>query len=53
MKIMHQIKIIIIKNINKTKEKQKTNTITTNKTLIRDKTLRVEERKKIFITSKL
>ena len=53
MKIMHQIKTVIIKNIKKTKEKQKTNTITTNKTLIRDKTLRVEERKKIFITSKL
>ena len=51
MKIMHKIKIIIIKKnykekTEKTKNKQKTNTITTNKTLTTDKTLIVEERKK-------
>ena len=49
MKIMHKIMVIIIKKIIKKKNnKQKTNTIT-NKTLITDKTLTVEERTKILI----
>ena len=51
MKIMYKIKIIIKKIIKKNKQ---TNTITANKTLITDKTLTGEERKKtLFITSKL
>ena len=45
MAIMLKIKIIIKKYL----KKQKTNTIRTNKTLITDKTLAGEERKKILI----
>ena len=48
MKIMLRIKLIIKKIL---KKKQKGNTITTNKTLITDKTLAGEEKKNI--TSKL
>ena len=50
IKIMLKIQIKIKKNI---KKKQKINTITTNKTLKTDNTLTGEERKKIFITSKV
>ena len=46
MKRMLKIKIILKKII---KKKQKTNTITTNKTLITDKTLAGEERKKYLL----
>ena len=54
MKIMRKIKIIIKKIKKNNKKQQKTNTITTNKTLIRDKTLTGEDRKKyLFIKSKL
>ena len=44
-----------MKIMRKIKKKQKTNTITTIKTLITDKTLTGEEREKkyLFITSKL
>ena len=56
MKTMHKIKIKLKKNYLKknNKKTQKTNTITTNITLITDKALTREERKKnLFITSKL
>ena len=46
MKRMLKIKIILKKII---KKKQKTSTITTNKTLITDKTLAGEERKKYLL----
>ena len=46
MKIMYKIKIIIKKIIKKNKQ---TNTITANKTLITDKTLTGEERKKTYL----
>ena len=47
MKIMHKIKIKLKKNYLKKKtKKQKTNTITTNITLITDKTLTRKEREK-------
>ena len=54
MKIMRKIKIIIIKK--QIKKKEKKDTITTNKSLVTDKTLTGEEREKkknLFITSKL
>ena len=54
MKIMRKIKIIIIKK--QIKKKEKKDTITTNKSLITDKTLTGEERERkkyLFITSKL
>ena len=44
MKIMRKIKIIIIKK--QIKKKEKKDTITTNKSLITDKTLTGEEREK-------